>query len=57
MTRFPLEDGHYYTEVVFWRDKQGKVHAFPQENANLVRLKGTEEAKAALSKILEEKPR
>lgn len=53
MTKFQLEGG-YHTEVVFWRDKKGKVHAFPEENASLVKLNGTQEAKARFSKILED---
>ena len=49
--RFELEDGGH-TVVFFYKDRQGKTHPFPSENANTVSSHGTEESKERLDKIL-----
>ena len=49
--RFELENGDH-TAVFFYKDRQGKTHPFPSENANIVSSHGTEESKETLDKIL-----
>jgi len=49
--RFELEDGGH-TIVFFYKDRQGKTHPFPSENAITVSSHGTEESKGRLDKIL-----
>jgi len=49
--RFELEDGDH-TAVFFYKDRQGKTHPFPSENASTVSSHGTEESKGRLDKIL-----
>lgn len=49
--RFELEDGGH-TAVFFYKDRQGKTHPFPSENANTVSSQGTEDSKERLDKIL-----
>jgi len=51
--KFELEDGGH-TAVFFYKDRQGKTHPFPAENANTVSSHGTEESKEMLDKILME---
>jgi len=49
--RFELEDG-CHTAVFFYKDRQGKTHPFPSENANIVSSQGMEESKEMLDKII-----
>lgn len=49
--RFNLSGGGY-TEVTFYRDKEGKTHPFPQYNSDMVLSRGTEESRKTLEKIL-----
>lgn len=51
--RFDLEDGGH-TAVFFYKDRQGKTHPFPSENANIVSSQGTEESKEMLERILKD---
>lgn len=50
--KFELEGGSH-TEVRFYHDKKGKMHAFPSGNAKLIHDKGTPEAKKAFRQIME----
>jgi len=51
--KFDLKDGGH-TVVFFYKDRQGKTHPFPVENADIVNDQGTEESKEMLKIILKD---